>query len=261
MALVVPGCLPAELKSHTADAFDAFIKKTEERIDAEVKTNALLWVEGTPARLARVKRGEVVVGPYYGEPEIKVPDGLIHDWIGSIFIPGATLAETLKLVQDYDNHKYLYQPEVIDSRLLMRDGNDFKIHLQLLKKKVLTVVLNTDHDVRYFPLSPARERSRSYSTRIAEVEHYGHPEQRELPPGKDHGFLWKLYSYWRFEERDGGTFVECEAISLTRGIPPGIAWAIKPMIRSLPRESLGRTLLATRKALTKEGVPRPGATE
>jgi hypothetical protein len=156
------------------------------------------------------------------------------------------------MVQNYDNHKNVYKPEVIDSRLLDRSGNDFKIRLLLLKKKVLTVVLNTDHDVRYFPLDKARCHSRSYSSRIVEVVNYGKSEQHELPVGEDRGFLWRVYSYWKFQERDGGVYVECEAISLTRSIPTGTGWIIKPIIRSLPRESLSNTLAATRAELVKK---------
>jgi hypothetical protein len=118
-----------------------------------------------------------------------------------------------------------------------------------MKKKVLTVVLNTEHDVVYFPIDARRSRSRSYSTRIAEVS-----GEREQPVGNDHGFLWRLYSYWRFEERDGGVYLECEAISLTRDVPTGVQWLIEPIIRQLPAESLANTLRSTRNAVL---APRP----
>lgn len=180
---------------------------------------------------------------------MEVPDGLIHDWVGAVFIPGTTLEKTLALVQDYDSHKNIYA-EVIDSKLLHRDGNEFKVYLRLRKKKVLTVVMNTEHDVRYYPVDPTRWRSRSYSTRIAEVANPGEPNEHELPPGTGQGFLWRLYSYWRFQERDGGVYVECEAISLTRDVPTGLGWLVVPIIRNLPRESLVNTLGATRAALS-----------
>ena len=128
-------------------------------------------------------------------------------------IPGATLERTLALVQDYGRHKVVYQPEVIDSRILSHNGNDFHIYLRLLKKKVITVVLASEHDVKYTQLDKTRWRSVSRTTKIAEVEHAGKPDEREKLPGTGEGFLWRLNSYWRFEERDGGTWVECEAIS------------------------------------------------
>ncbi|MEO8658665.1 MAG: hypothetical protein ABI693_09355 [Bryobacteraceae bacterium] len=247
--LMLPCVLSGELNPQTVQAFDEYIRKTESRIDSHIREQRFLWADGSEERLARIRKGEIVTEPFEGEGVIQVPDGIIHDWTGSVFIPGATLKETLALVQNYDAHKVIYKPEVIDSRILRHEGNDFKIYLQLLKKKVFTVVLNTEHDVHYFPLDSKRCHSRSYSTRIAEVENYGKPDQRELPAGKDRGFLWKLYSYWRFQERDGGTYVECEAISLTRGIPAGTGWIVKPIIRTLPREALANSLAATRAAL------------
>ena len=83
------------------------------------------------------------------------------------------------------------------------------------------------------------------------IENPGKPGEREKPPGTGEGFLWRLNSYWLFEERDGGTFVECQAISLTRDVPTGLGWIIEPIIRNLPKESLENTLRATRAALTK----------
>jgi hypothetical protein len=103
----------------------------------------------------------------------------------------------------------------------------------------IAVVLNTNHDVRYFPLGSARCYSQSHSSRIAEVDNPGEPDEREMQPGQDHGFLWRLNSYWRFEERDGGVYVECEAISLTRSVPAGRGWLVNPIVRTLPRESAG----------------------
>jgi hypothetical protein len=155
------------------------------------------------------------------------------------------------MVQDYDHHKDVYKPDVIGSRVISRTGNDFHIYLRLLKKKVITVVLNSEHEVKYIPLDKTRWRSVSRTTKIGEVEKAGKPEEREKPPGTGEGFLWKLNSYWRFEERDGGTWLECEAISLTRDVPTGLGWIVEPIIRDLPKESLANTLRSTRAALAK----------
>jgi hypothetical protein len=244
MLTALAGVTQVELKKETADAFDSYIRATESRLQVQIRGGSFLWVDGAPERKQRVHMGLVISEPLIGKGDREIPDGLIHDWIGAVFIPGATLAATLRLVEDYDNHKRIYQPEVIDSKLLSRDGNDYKIFMRLLKKKILTVVLNTYHDVHYTQLDEKRWYSRSSSTRIAEVE-----RGRELPPGQDHGFLWRLNSYWRFEERDGGVYVECEAISLTRNVPLGFGWLVNPIIRSLPQESLASTLRATRDTL------------
>jgi hypothetical protein len=236
--------IAVELKPQTAAEFAKYIAATESRLASRPN---FLWCD-----TARAKGGELVVAPTGKTPEIKVTGGLIHDWTGCAFIPGATLARTLAQVQNYDHHKDIYKPEVIDSRLLSRNGDDFKIYLRLLKKKVITVVLNTEHDVRYFPVSPTRARSYSHTTKIAEVENVGRKDERELPPGSGHGFLWRLDSFWRFEERDGGVYIECQAVSLTRDVPTGLGWIVEPIIRNLPRESLANTLKATRSVLEKK---------
>jgi hypothetical protein len=197
----------------------------------------------------QIGKGEIVAEFWSGNGPIEVPNGLIHDWIGAVFIPQATVGATLTRVQDYDNHKNIYKPEVMDSKLISRSRNDFRIFLRLLKKKIITVVLDTDHDVHYLPLDSTRWFCRSYTTRIAEVDDPGTPKEKVLPPDTGYGFLWRLFSYWRFQERDGGVYVECRAISLTRDIPLGLGWIIEPIIRKLPRESLINTLKATREAL------------
>ncbi len=247
--LALAGTLAAaELKPQTNQAFERYIAETERRLD---NRKNFLWTDDSPDRARRARQGEIVVEPANGKAVHDVPNGLIHDWTGAIFIPGATLRDTLAFVQDYNRHKDFYKPEVIESRLVSREGNDFHIFLRLLKKEVITVVLDTEHDVRYFPIDATHARSVSRTTRISEVEKAGKPDEKVLPAGTGNGFLWRLNSYWRFEERDGGTWVECEAVSLTRDIPFGLNWIIQPIIRNLPKDSLQNTLRATRAGLAK----------
>ena len=243
-ALLLAGSLQArDLKPQTSEAFDRYVRQTEQRLD-ERKT--FLWADESPDRARRIKAGEVVVEPTGAKPEIAVPNGLIHDWTGSVFLPGVSLERTLALVRDYDRHKQYYKPEVVDSRVLSHEGNDYRIYLRLLKKQILTVVLDTEHEVHYTQVDAKRWRSNSRTTKIAEVDN-----GRPLAPGTGHGFLWRLNSYWRFEERDGGTWMECQAVSLTRDIPTGLGWLIDPIIRKLPKESLANTLKETRTALAQ----------
>ena len=243
----LPACA-AELKPETVEGFDRYIRDTERRL---ADSRVFLWADESADRARRVKAGEVLVEPFRAKAVVEVPGGLVHDWVGSVFIPRATLQRTLAMVQDYDHHKDVYQPEVIASHVISHTGNDYHIYLRLLKKKVITVVLNSEHDVKYTPLDKTRWSSVSRTTKVAEVENAGRPDEREKRPGTGEGFLWKLNSYWRFEERDGGTWLECEAISLTRDIPTGLGWLVQPIIRDLPRESLANTLRSTRSALAR----------
>lgn len=253
LAVMLPAVLAlpagaAELKPKTLEAFNQYVRQTEERLAA---SKTFLWADESPDRARRVRSGEAVVMPFHEKPEIEVKDGLIHDWVGSIFIPGVTLAKALATVQDYNHAKDIYKPEVIDSRLLSHEGNVFRIYFRVLKKKVVTVVMNSEHEVKYSQVDANRWRSVSRTTRVAEVDNPGKQDERELPPDTGGGFLWRLDSYWRFEERDGGVWLECQAISLTRDVPTGLGWLIEPIIRNLPKESLENTLRLTRGALTK----------
>ena len=236
-----------QLQPATTQAFERYIQTTEARLDQQVGTPAFLWIDGDSARRAQVLRGEIVCAPIIAQGDVEIPSGLVHDWVGGMFVRGATLDQVIAMFQDYDNAKNVYKPEVVDSKTLEHGGDTFKVYMRLLKKQVVTVVLNTTHDVRYMTVDPTHWYSRSYSARIAEVEKSG----QELPPGQDHGFLWRLNSYWRFEERDGGVYVECEAVSLTRNVPTGLGWLINPIIRSLPRQSLENTLRSAQKAALK----------
>jgi hypothetical protein len=241
---------PVQLKPKTVEAFHAYIREAEAAMEQTLHAGGpFLWSDRSSERTQQVRAGQVVAQFWVGRGPVQVPNGLIHDWIGAALIPNTTIEDTLALIQDYDNHKNIYKPEVIDSRLISHHANNFQIYLRLLKKKIITVVLDTHHDVHYRPLDRTRWICRSYTTRIAEVENAGNPGERALPPDTGHGFLWRLYSYWRFQERDGGVYVECRAISLTRDVPFGLGWAIEPIIQKLPKESLINTLEATRQAL------------
>jgi hypothetical protein len=253
------------LKPRTLEAFISYIRAAEEEMDASLNGHsAFLWSDRSLERVQLVRQGNVIAQLWRGDWPIKIPNGLIHDWVGAVLVPHVTIEQVLGLVQNYDNHKNIYQPEVLDSKLLEQDRNDFKIFLRLLKKKIVTVVLDTEHYVHYSAVEAKRWFCRSYSTRIAEVEDAGTPKEQILEPDTGYGFLWRLNSYWKFDERkDGsGVHIECRAISLTRDIPTGLGWIIDPIVRKLPQESLIHTLLCTRNALVlPPGMPPPGASD
>lgn len=238
------------LRPQTLAAFDSYIREAEMEEQKTLRVGVpFLWSDACSERIEQVRAGKIVVKCQSGQSPVSVPNGLIHDWIGAAIIPGANISKTLALIQDYDNHKNVYQPEVIASKLISRNEDNFEIYLRLVKKKIITVVLDTYHHVQYRSLDRTRWVCRSRTTRIAEVVDAGRPEQKVMPPDTGHGFLWRLYSRWRFEERDSGVYTECRAISLTRDVPFGLGWAIEPIIHKLPEESLIRTLEATRTAI------------
>jgi len=254
-----PDVMTVDLEPKTLDAFNRYVQATEARIAKEVtRPGAFLYLEGLPEPKRSETQASLRQGNMYIEPlqtqdasgsDFEVPGGLIHHWIGAVFIPRATLSQVLELVQDYDHHQDVYKPEVVRSRLIHHEGNDYQIYYRLRERKVITITLNTNHDVQYYPIDATHCRSRSTATRIAEVADADQPNEHEKPLGHDGGFLWRMDSSWRFEEKDQGVYVEVESISLTRDIPMGLGWLIKPFVTSIPRESLVMTLGATRSAV------------
>ncbi|HXJ15893.1 MAG TPA: hypothetical protein VNM68_01705 [Candidatus Polarisedimenticolia bacterium] len=254
----------ADLEPATRAAFDRYVQRTEAQMNSELaRHEPFLWIERLPPDRRveadrQVRAGQIVVQRLGTWDEnssgdrvkpVSVPGGMIHHWIGTVFIPGASLAQTLAFEEDYDRHANYFRPDVMRSKILQHNGNDFVIELRLYKKKVITTVLDTEHQVHYTLVDSTRARSRSRSTRIQEVDDAGKPDERLEPVGHDHGFLWRMNTYWRFEQGNGGTYVECESVSLTRDIPAGLGWLIGPYVTSVPRESLIFTLAATRAAV------------
>ena len=251
----------AELKKETAAAFDRYIGASEGRIKSELHNGPFLFVDELPETrrweaYAQLRKGQVLVKRVNTKAEgpIEVPQGLIHDWIGVLFIPNTSLSQTLAVVQDYDNHQNIYKPEVRHSKLLSRNGDNFKVFVQLYKKSLVTVVINADFDINYERLGTNRAVSRSYSTRLAEVQNAGQTDEHEMPVDDAHGYLWRFYSYWRFEEKDGGVYVQIESIGLSRAVPTIIGWLVNPLLRSIPRGTLSSLLGATRAAIAKPGA-------
>jgi len=244
----------ANLTPAATAAFDRYIELTEARMKGDLDPARFLQVDAKPETKAELRSGEVRIQPGVARENgkaINIPDALIQDWQGTIFIPGAGIQQVKAVLQDYENYKVFYKPEVTESRLINHTGDEFDVFLRLYKKQVITVVLNTNYHVRYALLDPQRMYVNSRSTRIAQASDPKHPEAREEPIGNDGGYLWRLNSYWRFEAADGGVYAECEALSLSRDVPALIGWAIRGFIEKFPKESMHNTLVGTKAAVAK----------
>ncbi len=271
LALAVAAGSPAaaaDLQPQTVAAWDRYVEATERRIAGELDDADRFLVQDFRDDAAEARR-EVLAGEVRidrletrdadGE-RIGVPKGAIHHWLGSALIPGVTLEEVLHALIHAVEPEAL-QDDVIESRVLGRPGDDrLEVFLKLRRKQMVTVHYNTEHAVAYTRHRPGEASSRSVATRIAELDDAGTATEREKPIGRDRGFLWRLNSYWRYQEVDEGVIVECESLSLSRGIPLLLRWMASPLINRAARDILSRTLAAmaavlSARAWTTHGGP------
>lgn len=256
-----PAVFAADLKPKTTEAFNKYVAVTEARMAGELKPDGkFLYPDHPPARpseemhdaYARLRRGEILIERQEAKldgKDVEVPDGMVHHWVGLIFIPGANLAQVLAVAKDYDHRAELYKPEIIAAHIISHQGDDFKIFMRLYQRRFTTVVFNTEYDVHWGRVDDKKLYSHSISARVAQVEDPDQPDGAEIPVGHGNGYLWRLNTYWRFEEKDGGVYVQCEALSLSRDIPYALAWLIKPLVTKIPKQSLNRALGRTREVV------------
>ena len=257
-ALAAPAAA-AELKSETVEAFNHYVEITEARMAGELgNASSFLWVDRQPEQrrrliLAQLLEGRVVTSPLEtcdrARP-ISIPGGLVHHWVALIFVPGVSLPQTLAEQQDYDHYQDIYRPDFQRSKLLNTNGKNFGVAFRLYRKIIVTAAYDSEFDIRYFPLDARREYSLSHSIRIAQVDDAGESDEHDEPVGKGRGYLWRLNTYSRYEEKDGGVYIQIEFIALSRAVPAMFAWLVDPYIGTIPREYLTRLLEATRTTLT-----------
>lgn len=259
----------AELKQKTTDAFDKYVAAAEQRMAGEVKPGGNFLYPDAPASArseemrnayGRLKGGEIIVvrqDARINGKELDVPDGMVHHWVGMVFIPGVNMAQVLDVAKDYDDRAELYAPEVIAAHTIFHQGDEYRVFMRLFQRRFATVAFNTEYGIHWGQIDPNHVYCNSISTRVAEVKDAAHPDGPEEPVGQGHGYLWRLNTYWRFEEKDGGVYVQLEALSLTRDIPFGLGWLIKPLVTKIPKQSLDRALGRTREAVLERVRKKP----
>jgi hypothetical protein len=252
-------------KPMTVRAWERYVAATEARIDRELASNGAFLVSDFSAARAvtrdAVRSGAIPVGTLATADasgrELSVPGGTVAHWRGAVLLPGVTLDTLLHRLQ-YPDERGPYPEDVVTLRVLERDPDRLRLAMRLTRTKVVTVTYDTEHVATYRRVGPAHASSKSVSTRIAEVADAGTSAERVLAEGEGRGFLWRMNSYWRYEEVAGGVIVELESITLSRSIPTGLGFVVAPVVERLARESMTRTLASVRR-LYSSAEPAPSA--
>ena len=262
--LLFPGAVnAASLEPATLNAWTEYVESANKRMEQRLYPgNIFLWIDEAPDRQVSVRAGEIIVLPVNPKMPRRIPSGLIHDWIGGVFIPQVSIKDVLAALSDYAHYKDFYRPAVTQSRAIATSGAKDQFSLVLMNKSFfLKSALVIDYESRYVPLDARRGYSISGTTRIQEIEEYGTPSERTLPEGQGRGIIWRLFGITRYVERDGGVYMEVEAIGLSRDIPASIRWLVEPTVRRISRASVFTSLQQTANAvrLRTDRTNRPRA--
>ena len=261
------GAAAADLKPETVQAWQEYIKAAEARHQQHLAPGSpFLSIDAEPAEAAKVRQGEIVASPAAPNVPLKVHNGLIHDWTGVVFIPDATVPDVLRVTRDYGQYKAVFHPNVVSAKALQTDEWEDSFSMVVMNTSFFAKgALDSDYRSVFTRLDDHRWYSISQTTRIQEVSEYGSPAQHALPEGHGTGIIWSLYSIARYEECDGGVYIELEAIALSRDIPAALRWVIDPIVRRVSKSSLVTSLQQTAAAVRSNnaiisrssGRPRP----
>jgi len=238
-------------------SFQSYVGSVEARLAEQHRSrDGFVATAGSNGGIdARLRKGELIIEKLTPEKEADLRGAMLHDWRGTAFIRGATVADFERLMKNYDAYPQVFSPQVMQAKILTKDeGADphhFAVRMRVRQHHVITVVLDTTYDVIFGQLDAQHAYSISRSTQISEISSPGTAKEHALSGSEEHGFLWRLNTYWSCEQRDGGIYVQIESASLTRSIPTGLGWVIRPFVESVPRESLEFTLHAVCDALRK----------
>ncbi|HXP11118.1 MAG TPA: hypothetical protein VN828_21615 [Acidobacteriaceae bacterium] len=242
----------AEPTPAAVSAFDDYVHSVESRLAKQHQSpNRFLAPPLTPQDEQRLRKGELIIEPITPLTGLPLPGALLHDWRGTAFAAGAKAADFERLMRNINAYPQYYAPQVLQAKLISQQGDHLQALMRVRQKHVLTVVLDTTYDITFGRLDAQHGYSISRSTKVSEIDSPGSANEHALSPSEEHGFLWHLNSYWTYEERDGGLYLQIESVSLTRAVPSGLNWIIQPFIEKIPRESLEFTLRSTCNALRK----------
>ena len=240
-----PGAAAVAPSGPATSAFNSYIGQVENRLEQQHRSAAFL----AAADWTRLRGGEPIIERITPPGGSDLPGAMLHHWRGTAFVAGARAADFERLIKDFSAYPVRYSPQVLHARIMTQQDDHFQVTMRVRQKHIITVVMDYAYDITFGRLDAQHGYSLSRSTQISEIESPGSLRERALAPEQEHGFLWRLNTYWSYEERDGGLYMQIESVSLSRSVPTGLGWVIKPFVESVPRESLEFTLRATCKAL------------
>ena len=259
LLLTVVPAKAAELKRDTLRAWDDYVVSVNTSVaERNAQSRPFLWVDESSEAQRRVQNGELVITNH--DPR-KVPQGLIHHWVGVMFLPNVSLDQVMRVLNSYDRYSDIYKPLIRKSSVIEQAGDTVKLNVLAVQKAFsVTAAVETDEEIQVARPTPNRVCITANSVRLEEIANYGQASEHSFPEARRPGYVWRALIVQRLEQRDGGVYVELETISLSRGIPVEVRWLIKPLTDELPRKMMSDILNETRTAV-QQSVPGQEASD
>src|SRR5271168_1351768 len=211
---------PAEPAPQAVTAFNAYVTAVEGRLAQQHRSQIAFLSPLRPDLRSEqpLQSDEPIIEHVAPTQRVDLPGALLHHWRGTAFVPGGKAADCERLLRDFDAYPRHFSPQVLEAKIIAQRAGSIQASMRVRQKRVFAVVMDTTYDVTFSQLDAQHRYSASRSTRIVEIEAAGTAKERALSGHDEHGFLWRLNTYWTYEERDGGLYIQIESVSLSRSI-------------------------------------------
>jgi hypothetical protein len=250
----------ADLKPETLTAWDQYVRSADAAMQTRLQPgHPFLWIDEAQDRRQRLRAGEILVTSVGEQSPSRVPSGLIHHWLGAAFFPNAKLDDVLGVVRDYAHYKDYYNPTVVDSHMIGQTASVDRFSMLLTNQALLTrTTIETEYESCFAQAGSHKSYNIANAIRVQEIEDYGQAGERRLPADEGSGYIWRLHNITRYEEADGGVYLEIEALALSRDIPAAVRWVVDPIVRRVSKSAVVTSLRQTMGAVSSSGQTAAG---
>jgi len=229
----------AELQTRTGQAYDAYVKQVTQAFLARTKTDR---IDAKADKIEASRNDSISIRPGREDGIIEVPGGLVHHWIGSVYIPGVDLKRAVDVSSSYSEYSHVYHT-VVKSTVLRRYGDSYGVLVRLKEREGgFSAVLDIKSTIQYSFPTERTVYAISNAEQIREVKNAGEAGEQLMPPGRDSGYLWRANTFTLFRSDGRGVYVESETVALSRSFPPMLGWVIEPIALRVGRRSVERSL-------------------
>lgn len=246
----------AQPSAQSSAAFDAYVRNVERRLESQHHSAGtfLALPNGQAEKDLNVSSfvlERLTPGRFPG-----LDGALLEHWRGTAFVPGATAEQFDDLLRNISSYPKYFAPQILRASEEDYGPETRTVSIRIREEHILTIVLDGSYAVEAGQLDKHHRYSTSRSVQIREIARPGTSKERVLGPGTEAGWLWRMNTYWTYEQRGEGLYLQIETVTLSRSVPRSLGWLVGPYVEAIPRESLAFTLRSVRNALLQPNEQR-----